>query len=425
MTHSTIALTVFSLLGALAAGACDEKPPPKIDRSGHPKTSSSPDKADKPAAAKAAPMGNPQRGKKLVKAFECNRCHSGTGEEPAGFHKDCFQCHRDIIGGKFKVADASKVARWKRNVLRVQHVPSLQGIGQHLRRDFIREFLKRPQDLRPHLVPSMPALALSTQQAADIAAYLGAPKPKTESRSKQRADSKRGRKLLEARACGGCHLFSGASLSTKPILKDNESNAAIELAPDLRHVRSRLTRKALIAWLVSPEKVKPGTLMPNLGLNGRQAEDIAETLLTARLGPSPIHKVPARLPKLQRKVSFAEVQKRVLSRTCAHCHGNPDIARGDGGPGNTGGFGFKPRGLDLSKYSGIASGLVADDGQRVSVFKLTESGMPRIVLALWARHEEQAGEPRADIRGMPMGMPPLPAKDIQLVESWIAQGRPR
>jgi hypothetical protein len=26
---------------------------------------------------------------------------------------------------------------------------------------------------------------------------------------------------------------------------------------------------------------------------------------------------------------------------------------------------------------------------------------------------------------MPLGLPPLPLEDIQLVESWIAQGRPQ
>jgi hypothetical protein len=29
------------------------------------------------------------------------------------------------------------------------------------------------------------------------------------------------------------------------------------------------------------------------------------------------------------------------------------------------------------------------------------------------------------VRGMPLGLPPLEPEQIQLVESWIAQGRPR
>jgi hypothetical protein len=29
------------------------------------------------------------------------------------------------------------------------------------------------------------------------------------------------------------------------------------------------------------------------------------------------------------------------------------------------------------------------------------------------------------VRGMPLGYDPLPLEEIQLVESWVAQGRPR
>ena len=42
-----------------------------------------------------------------------------------------------------------------------------------------------------------------------------------------------------------------------------------------------------------------------------------------------------------------------------------------------------------------------------------------------ARHAEEAGRPDPAVRGMPLGLPPIPLEDIQLVESWIAQGRPQ
>ena len=41
-----------------------------------------------------------------------------------------------------------------------------------------------------------------------------------------------------------------------------------------------------------------------------------------------------------------------------------------------------------------------------------------------ARHREVEGEPIDGVTGMPLGLPPVPLEDIQLVESWIAQGRP-
>src|SRR6185295_17222268 len=97
---------------------------------------------------------------------------------------------------------------------------------------------------------------------------------------------------------------------------------------------------------------------------------------------------PARLPLLARPVTFAEVDRRVLSVTCRHCHTNPDSAGGDGGPGNTGGFGFTPRRLDLSTYTGVSSGYVARDGERHSVFAETDDGVPYLVAALTARRSE-------------------------------------
>ena len=52
-------------------------------------------------------------------------------------------------------------------------------------------------------------------------------------------------------------------------------------------------------------------------------------------------------------------------------------------------------------------------------------GVPRLVKALLARHDEESGAPTGDVRGMPLGYEPLSLDDIQLVETWIAQGRPR
>jgi hypothetical protein len=98
---------------------------------------------------------------------------------------------------------------------------------------------------------------------------------------------------------------------------------------------------------------------------------------------------------------------------------------GDGGPGNTGGFGFKPRGLNVSRYEYVQAGYLDDDGERQSVFRKTSKGVPRLVAAMMARHFELAGKPDDEVRGMPLGFPPIPIEDIQLVLTWIAQGRPR
>jgi len=164
--------------------------------------------------------------------------------------------------------------------------------------------------------------------------------------------------------------------------------------------------------------------MPKLGLSEVEARDLAAFLSFGELQAPSSPARFERLPVLARRVGFDEVNEQVFAGTCRHCHTNSDLAAGDGGPGNTGGFGFKPRKIDFSSYQGIQSGGVDAHGQRVSLFTPTSEGVPRLVAALVARAREDAGQESDEVRGMPLGLPPLTGEQIQLVESWVAQGRP-
>ena len=132
-------------------------------------------------------------------------------------------------------------------------------------------------------------------------------------------------------------------------------------------------------------------------------------------------------PPLARPVEWAEVRGAVFRKVCWHCHSDAELAHGDGGPGNTGGFGFMARGLNLATYQGIASGIIdPKTGARRSVFSPGPDGKtPLIVSALLARHTENNGGVVPGVRGMPLGLPPMPMDDIQRVITWIANGRPR
>jgi hypothetical protein len=213
------------------------------------------------------------------------------------------------------------------------------------------------------------------------------------------------------------------TLAARPF-KGGEDRPAVRLANDLATTRERMTGAMLIAWLRDPLALKNDALMPKTPMSDEELRDLSAYLLRTPLEPVR-YTVPARLPPLERKVDYAEVAEKVLDVTCRHCHGNPDVAIGDGGPGNTGGFGFKPRKLNLSSYRDTQGGYLADDGETHSVFEAMPDGTPRIVAAVWARHREYAGEPSAAVRGMPLGLPPLPPEEIQILESWVAQGRPR
>jgi hypothetical protein len=192
----------------------------------------------------------------------------------------------------------------------------------------------------------------------------------------------------------------------------------------LRFARQRSEPAALVRWLLDPAKVKHDAAMPKLDLSEADARDLAAFLSYGELQAPPSRPRFERLPVLARRVGFDEVNERVFAVTCRHCHTNPDLAGGDGGPGNTGGFGFKPRKIDFSSYQGIQSGGVDARGERVSLFAPTSEGVPRLVAALVARAREDSGQESDEVRGMPLGLPPLSGEQIQLVESWVAQGRP-
>jgi cytochrome c2 len=382
------------------------------------------------AATTVSLVGDATRGKDLIRQFECTRCHAVANVEDPPKDKQCAGCHADINAGRVAATPEQK-ARWEAKVAELGDVPSLVATGGRFRRAWVEGFLLHPHDLRPALQPTMPRLSLTEQQAADIATYLS---PADDAQLEDAkavlagADPARGRELLDVKGCGLCHRMTGVAPLQGALLPAgvvvSDLARAVRLAPDLRVTRDRWRPSLLVRWLVDPAAVKPDTPMPKMGLSEGDARSIAAYLLSARLDPPESRRVPDRLPVLARKVTYDEVATRVLRKTCWHCHGEPDFERGDGGPGNSGGFGFKGRGLNLSEYAATFAGFRDDSGKRTSVFAPTRDGTPWIVAAMLARQREEAGE-ELDVRGMPLGLPALGAEEIQLVETWIAQGRPR
>ena len=431
-------LSCFGLLSAalLTVVGCGRE-----SSSGPPSSSSvSPEPPAVSSSPAALGRGDPLRGAALLAQYECSRCHEGN--DPAVVEggpafpvppratddKHCFRCHQAILQGIKKASKPAVTNRWKDNVAHLRDVPTLVQVGKRFRRGWIERFLLEPHDLRPRLEPTMPRLALTPEQARDLAAYYAGEDSDAAVEAPAGSNPANGAKLLNTKGCGSCHVFSGAPplAGAAPVRPGATGlTPAMTLAPDLRFARDRLRPGALVAWLKSPKAMKPDTVMPETGLNDAEARDMAAYILTAPLAAIEPPRVPERLPVLSRPVSYDEVSQKVFRKTCWHCHSEPDYAIGDGGPGNTGGFGFRPRGLNLAQYDGIASGSLDDQGERRSVFEATSDG-PRMLSVLLSRQHEEAGQSsRAVTRGMPLGLPALSPADVQLVETWIAQGRPR
>ncbi|WAS97100.1 c-type cytochrome [Nannocystis punicea] len=411
----------LSLVAVLSLMSCETGPKDPVETASVPApTPAAPPVALEPAADPAAVA----RGQALIDRFECVRCHDIPGREPAPLEKHCVRCHQDILAGQFP-APPETLREWQGHIVHLTDVPALRGTDR-LRRAWLADWLHAPHDLRPGLNSTMPRLSLGTAEAADLAAALV---PDAEAAAPPPGAEGRGRELFGAKSCGLCHRFTGApNIAPAPKLPvpldEAQLQRGLAQAPDLRFTRERMRPAALVAWLLDPPRHKPGTPMPKIPLEEADARALAAYVTEVPLEPLPAPKPVQRLPLLDRRVTWAEVEAKVFKKTCWHCHSDPDYARGDGGPGNSGGYGFAPRRLDLASYTGIASGSVGDDGKRRSVFAPLPDGTPRIVAHMLARHAEVEGA-APEQRGMPLGLTPVPLTDIQLVDTWIAQGRPQ
>lgn len=367
-----------------------------------------------PTPSVEPPIGDAQRGEELVGTFECARCHAGVGAAP-DLQKQCAGCHADILDGTLEVPEGE---HWRDNIHSLPNAPDLSD-AHRFSPVWIAEFLQHPHDLRPHLEATMPRLAIGDRDARDLAAFLT--RDASEVIAWEYGDAERGLVAVRARACGGCHLAEGEPIAdVEPV-----EGLARTLAPDLAVAR-RFRRDMLVAWLMDPASIHPTTRMPAQGIEHDEAKDIAAWLQTLEM-PSPAP-APARLPVLERDVTFDEVESQVFRAVCWHCHADPDLAMGDGGPGNTGGFGFPARRVNLGEYESIMSGALDTEGRRASLFRevvLEGERMPLLIATLRARQLEDAGVDHDGPRGMPLGLPAMSPEAIQLVETWIAQGRQR
>ena len=99
----------------------------------------------------------------------------------------------------------------------------------------------------------------------------------------------RGRRAIAAYGCGSCHAIPGVA------------GAAGRVGPPLGGVAERAylvgglrnEPAALVSWIRFPQRVEPGTVMPNLGVSEGDARDIAAYLYSlARGGLGPPHLLP-------------------------------------------------------------------------------------------------------------------------------------
>jgi hypothetical protein len=369
----------------------------------------------------------------VLQRLECTRCHQVSGVKPPPIEKSCIGCHQAIKKGDYDSQYGFfRTRKWRSNIQHLVEAPPLSSISRRLARSWVEEYLKNPHIVRPQLGASMPRLRLSDQDIREVldALYSGdkqsAPEIQGPRQLPQNTPSTEPL-LLSSRGCLGCHSIEDASLENYVTWRDwNSLPLAVRMAPHLGLTKVRMQREQVRAWLKDPQSIQPGTLMPHPHLSEGEQESIVQEIFSLAT-KIPQARTASPVAPLSRKVTFDEVSSRVLKRICWHCHSDPSGNKGDGGPGNTGGFGYAGAGLDLGTYEGIMRGARGKDGLTRSVLAGTAEspGVPLIVQHLLARRNEVAGEAPSATLGMPLGLPPLPDEEIALLWAWINQGAPR
>ena len=167
--------------------------------------------------------------------------------------------------------------------------PDLSGVGARLKSPWIYQWLLDPTAVRPDA--TMPAM-LDSQSAKDVAAFLSSQvtDPPIRDVDLSSVDVDRGQELYSYLGCTACH--SAESLS-------------------LEAVGSKMSVERLARYLKDPLAHSPGSLMPSMHLNDREALQLAAYLTRSRKG------------WLEEKVeggSEARGKVLLLSAGCLSCH---------------------------------------------------------------------------------------------------------
>jgi cytochrome c2 len=393
-------------------------------------------------AAPGAPAA-PGSGAALIARGQCGRCHDvgALAVEATPRERSCAGCHRWIHDAREQPEES---ARWRKvypawdrylaNVRSFLDVPDLAASAARLTPDFVAGYLRAPFKVRPALPESMIRTGYAADEATRIATWLtdrararrpwsaAAAAAASQPPSSRPEDVAEGARLYQRLACATCHALGSRAPSV-----------TMAAAPDLAHVARRMAATDAAAYIADPAAFGGEPRMPRYPVSAAEAARLRDFLWAAAATRADVTgaAVAPELPVLARRVRYAEVRERVLAAVCVHCHMS-ERGGADGGPGNTGGLGWRGAGLDLETWAGVVRGARGADGRRYSVLAPTpDGGEPPLLARLRRRYAEHASERAGPTAvnaggspGMPLGLPPLAPADLQLVRSWLAQGAP-
>jgi cytochrome c len=94
-------------------------------------------------------------------------------------------------------------------------------------------------------------------------------------------DAAAGRTLFTAKGCIACHTAQGVQGATGTIGPNLNGIGDPAKRPTLTDGAAN-TPEHIREWIKDPQKLKPGTMMPNLQLTDKEADDLTALLLTLK-----------------------------------------------------------------------------------------------------------------------------------------------
>jgi nitric oxide reductase subunit C len=158
--------------------------------------------------------------------------------------------------------------------------PDLTYEGSRAQRQWLVEFLKNPQTLRPTLALRMPQLNMSDKDAATLADYISmvlqhpaANPASVDAKQFTSAMATLGKQLYEVKyQCQSCHTIGGSGGY---------------VGPNLNNAGGWLTPAWIKAWLKNPQALVPDTIEPRRNFTDQEVQALTAYLLTLRAGIKP------------------------------------------------------------------------------------------------------------------------------------------
>lgn len=152
--------------------------------------------------------------------------------------------------------------------------PDLTAEGSSVQRQWLNDFLKNPNTLRPALIRRMPKFNFTDNERTELTDYIMTVYqiPDVEADSMPLsgyppAQIEQGRQLFYSKyACQGCHMIDPA--------QDKGY-----IGPPLTAVGSRLTAAWIYEYLKNPQALRPGTIEPNRAMSDDDARALTAFLM--------------------------------------------------------------------------------------------------------------------------------------------------